>query len=123
MEDRPKKRVQRREVVYGCKIEGNEFIPIVVTGDFFELWGYKPKEVIGDPNWWAEHLHPEERDKVVEGLKEILVKGVHTHEYRFRHRDGSYRWVYDRLRLVRDAEGKPIEIVGSWLSITEFKGP
>lgn len=120
MNDRPK-RENRREVVYGCRVEDNKFIPIVVTGDLFELWGYKPEEVIGDAKWWAEHLHPDERDKVLEGFKEIFVNGVHTHEYRFRHKDGSYHWIYDRLRLVRDESGTPIEIIGSWLDVTEFK--
>ena len=120
MEERSK-RENRREVVYGCRIEGNEFIPTVVTGDFFELWGYNHEEVIGDPNWWAEHLHPDERDEILEGLKDVLVKGVYTHEYRFRHKDGSYRWVYDRVRLVRDEDDRPIEIIGSWIDITEFK--
>ena len=128
MEDRPKKtadrtskRTQRREVVYGCRIEGNELIPTVVTGDLFEMWGYRPEEVVGDHKWWVEHLHPEDRVEVLEGLKDVFTKGVHTHEYRFRHKDGSYRWIYDRLRLVRDEAGTPIEIVGSWLDITEFK--
>ena len=103
MEDRPKretKRDRRQEVVYGCRISDSELIPTVVTGDLFELWGYRPDEVIGDPKWWVERLHPEERVEVLEGVKDIFTKGVHTHEYRFRHKDGSYRWVYDRVRLV-----------------------
>ena len=42
-------------------------------------------------------------------------------EYRFRRRDGSYCWVNDTQRLVRNSDGKPLEIVGSWSDITARK--
>ena len=42
-------------------------------------------------------------------------------EYRFRHKDGAYRWVSDEQRLVRDEAGEPLEVVGSWSDITERK--
>jgi adenylate cyclase len=39
-------------------------------------------------------------------------------EYRFRQKDGGYRWVRDEQHLLRDAKGEPFEIVGSWIDIT-----
>jgi PAS domain-containing protein len=42
-------------------------------------------------------------------------------EYRFRRKDGSYCWVSDEQRLVRDINGKPSEVVGSWSNITARK--
>ena len=45
----------------------------------------------------------------------------YAHEYRFRHKDGAYRWVHDELQIIRDQAGQPVEIVGSWLDITERK--
>ena len=42
-------------------------------------------------------------------------------EYRFRKKDGSYCWVSDELRVVRDAAGEPIEVVGAWSDITARK--
>src|SRR4029077_3556406 len=35
-----------------------------------------------------------------------------------RGKDGAYRWVHDESRLLRDATGRPIEVVGSWGDIT-----
>ncbi|MEE9614016.1 MAG: PAS domain-containing protein [Thermodesulfobacteriota bacterium] len=109
-------------VVYSCKIEGEKFLPTFASENFKELWGYEPEEIIGNPEWWVSNLHPDERESVLAGVGSILKTGCHTHEYRFRHKDGNYRWVYDRLRLVRDESDRPVEIVGSWLDITEFKG-
>ena len=42
-------------------------------------------------------------------------------EYRIRRPDGTYFWVDDRQQIVRDAEGKPVEIVGSWTDVTARK--
>src|SRR6185295_12125803 len=39
----------------------------------------------------------------------------------FRHKDGAYRWVRDEQRVLRDREGKPAEIVGSWSDVTQRK--
>ena len=42
-------------------------------------------------------------------------------EYRIRREDGTYFWVNDQQHVVRDAEGEPVEIVGSWTDVTERK--
>ncbi len=51
-------------------------------------------------------------------FEEIRQYGV---EYRFLHQDGTYRWVYDQAKLVRDEAGKEVEIVGYWTDITQRK--
>jgi two-component system, cell cycle sensor histidine kinase and response regulator CckA len=40
-------------------------------------------------------------------------------EFRFRRPDGRYFWVRDERRLLRDANGRPTEVVGSWSDITQ----
>ena len=45
----------------------------------------------------------------------------HSVEYRFRRKDGTYCWVNDEWRLVRDESGRPLEVVGSWSDITARK--
>ena len=42
-------------------------------------------------------------------------------EYRFRRKDGSYCWVSDDLRVLRDAAGEPVEVVGAWSDVTARK--
>ena len=51
----------------------------------------------------------------------MVGNGGHSLEYRFRRKDGSYCWVNDDQHLVKDADGKPLEIVGSWSDITARK--
>jgi PAS domain S-box-containing protein len=52
----------------------------------------------------------------------VLADGRLTHIYRFRHADGSYRWIRDELRLACDESGKPAEIVGSFSDVTVERG-
>jgi len=84
--------------------------------------GYKDHEFIQDSRFWIEHVHPEDADRILTQLPRLFEQGYHAHEYRFRHKDGTYRWVRDEMRLIRDSEGNPVEIVGFWLDITERKG-
>ena len=44
-------------------------------------------------------------------ISTFFQNGVHVVEYRFRRKDGSYRWVNDEQHLIRGADGKPLEIV------------
>jgi signal transduction histidine kinase len=67
------------------------------------------------------HIHPEEVTCVLTGLCRLFEKGHYTHEYRFLHKNGAYRWVRDEMRLARDDTGRPSEIIGYWVDITEQK--
>ncbi|HMQ51841.1 MAG TPA: PAS domain S-box protein [Anaerolineae bacterium] len=42
-------------------------------------------------------------------------------EYRFRHKDGHYRWLHDQFIVVRDEEDRPVAWIGSVSDITERK--
>jgi PAS domain S-box-containing protein len=74
-------------------------------------------------DWWAEHVHPEDRQRVVSGLYAALDGGeAHwSDEYRFRRGDGSYMLVTDRGYVVRDAHGHALRMVGALQDITERK--
>lgn len=42
-------------------------------------------------------------------------------EYRFRHKDGVYRWFLDQFRVLRDGEGRLVARIGSISDITQMK--
>ena len=85
------------------------------------LTGYEPHEFVEEPGFWASHIHPDDAPAVFAELPSLFESGHHTHEYRFLHQDGTYRWMQDGLRLVRDAQGQPVEIAGYWIDISDRK--
>ncbi len=42
-------------------------------------------------------------------------------EFRFRHKDGSYRWILAQGKLTEDDQGRPCRLMGSHIDITDRK--
>jgi two-component system, cell cycle sensor histidine kinase and response regulator CckA len=97
------------------------FTPTYVSPNVGQLLGFEPEDFKRNPAFWAEHIHPEDRALVLQELPSLFRRGTHQHEYRMQTRDGGYRWVHGQLRLVRGARGRPVEIIGYWMDITERK--
>jgi PAS domain S-box-containing protein len=55
------------------------------------------------------------------GVGSAVQEGRHTVEYRFLKKDGTYCWVNDAQQLIRDPQGQPVEVVGSWSDVSERK--
>ena len=108
-------------VVYTCQISDQRFIPVSVSDNIKERFGYEKWEYLEQPDWWTVHLHPDDLKRVTAGFSLLFKQDRHIHEYRFQHKDGSYRWIHDELTLVRDRDNRPVAIVGAWLDITERK--
>lgn len=86
-----------------------------------QMMGYEPEQFTRNSDFWAENIHPDDRQQVFYELEQLLEHDTHGQEYRYRLSDGSYRWVHDEMRLIRDAAGNPVEIIGYWGDITSRK--
>jgi PAS domain S-box-containing protein len=103
--------------VHGGRIVGVSWI----SENLLELLGY-PAAAAYDPAWWLGNIHPDDLEPLVAHVEDqLFATGWAAHEFRFRHRDGHYRWTRGEVRLVRDADGRPLEAVGWWSDTTERK--
>jgi PAS domain S-box-containing protein len=82
--------------------------------------GYEVEEALA-PDWWIDCLHPDDKEAAVEKTSILMTQGHLVQEYRFRSKDGHYLWMQDEASLLREAGGRPTEIVGFWTNITERK--
>ncbi len=105
-------------IIYSTQA-GGEYNTTFISENVREVLGYEPQSFLEDPGFWIENLHPEDRDRAQEALGELDSRSTVTREYRFRHRNGSYRWMHDVARLTRDNSGRPMEMVGYWIDVTE----
>ena len=65
--------------------------------------------------------HPEDVPLVKQSIKDAASTGEGTMEYRFRQKQGGYRWLSDHFVVVRDREGRPRHLLGAIRDITDRK--
>jgi len=92
-----------------------------ISENISRLLGYTSQEVLSNHSFWYKHLHPDDRRRVVQEYRHQLETGEGVLEYRFRHSDGHYLWIYDSFRIKRSRTGTPVEVQGSWTDITTRK--
>ncbi len=85
------------------------------------LFGYPEEEIEFDREWWTQHVHLEDRERVCSGLFARVNgnKDFWSAEYRFRRADGSYANIFDRGYILRDRQGRGVRMIGSMMDITE----
>lgn len=89
------------------------------------MLGYEPDDVsIDGGDAWLELMHPDDREAFVatnnaheRGETEWLEA-----EFRLRHKEGHWVWILDRGKTIsRDAEGRPLRIIGTHTDISRNK--
>ncbi len=71
---------------------------------------------------WPQYLHPEDRDRVLKHWDEAVASGAsYQTEYRFRDRDGDYRWFLVRALPQHDERGRIVRWFGTCTEIEDQK--
>ena len=73
-------------------------------------------------NEWAERMHPEDQQWVVDFCVAQSKAGVdHEADYRALTKDGHYVWIRDVVHVIRDQQGEVEALIGFMFDITERK--
>lgn len=90
---------------------------------FQTLFGYKEGDFDQSIEAWTEMLHPEDRERVYDGISNFISTGdnIWSDEYRFRKKNGQYATVLDRGYVLKDERGHAYRMLGSMQDITERK--
>ena len=106
------------QVIYDCDVPTRH---IEWAGRVEDITGYTREEFdqLGIAGW-RERLHPEDRTRVEAKLDQAMQNKTPFHcEYRFRKKDGSYRYFEDNGSYLYDDAGQAIRMLGSMKDITE----
>ena len=101
--------------------QASDYTCTFVSENVSRIMGFSAWEMLEDKDFWTVRLHPEDAKRVFGEMGPLIEQGGGTIEYRFRHRDGHYIWIQDTFRVMRDEQGNPLEIVGSWADISGRK--
>ncbi|AWA30048.1 PAS domain-containing sensor histidine kinase [Flavobacterium magnum] len=108
------------DTIWDWKIQENEF---TWNKGIQGVYGYKRDEVGQNSKWWFDRIHPEDSIRMSVKLYAFLEQKTQKwqDEYRFKCRDGSYKYVLDRGFLVFNEKGTPIRMIGAMQDITKQK--
>jgi PAS domain S-box-containing protein len=86
------------------------------------LLGYTHEEWFSHPDFYVDHLHPHDRERVRSEQRAARETGTPLEiEYRFLAKDGSYVWLWDSYTVVADDSGTPWYTQGFALDVTGRK--
>lgn len=73
-------------------------------------------------SWWLRRIHPEDRDRVADKVKDATdnYRKSWEDEYRFKCADGSYKHVQDKGFVVYE-NGLPVKMIGSLQDVSPLK--
>lgn len=105
-------------ILYSLKFTNNKLSTIWISPNITSQLGYTQEEASTE-NWWINHLHPDDKNQVLQNFDLFLQTGVLEHEYRFQAKNGYYVWIQDKLKLNNVLNMQTIH--GSWNNISEKK--
>jgi len=99
---------------------------MVRTAGLEQMLGFQGAEISPVSRWWEELIHPDDRPtarpaRVARAANAASDVESISCEYRVRHKNGNYVWIWDHCMLVRDRSGVVTRVVGTVLDITERK--
>jgi PAS domain S-box-containing protein len=103
-------------ILYSSLAQGSHYQRIFFGTNLFTLLGYTSLDAI-ETDFWLNCIHPEDRASV----QLLSDRPIISQEYRFRHKDGTYRWLYDQQKVVYDDSGSPLEWIGYCVDISNHK--
>ncbi len=85
--------------------------------------GYQDYEISSAFHEWESRVHPDDLERFQESVHHYMEDPWPDYrlEFRFRHKNGSYRWILMHASLLSDGAGRPTHLLGSHLDITDRK--
>jgi PAS domain S-box-containing protein len=108
------------DIIWDWDLEANE---VYYSRNIEKSFGHTPGVNIGDMRFFAQHVHPDDRERVVLYPDPVKYGTMNywTEKYRFRKADGEYAFVLDKGVVIRDEKGIGIRMIGAMQDITELK--
>ncbi|AMO47186.1 PAS domain S-box-containing protein/diguanylate cyclase (GGDEF) domain-containing protein [Kosakonia oryzendophytica] len=97
---------------------------IIYNRRWGSMLGYQPKELSAHFDVWREHLHEDDRQRVLDAFYDHLHGKTPFYEalHRMQHKNGTVTWVLDRGRVTEwDANGSPLKVTGTHIDMTKEK--
>ena len=86
----------------------------------YRLWGFEPQDETVRHTFWAQHVHPDDVDRVTRAVADCVATGTFfSCEFRVIWPDQSVHHLSAYARLRFDAQGNAVQLVGANMDVTE----
>ena len=96
---------------------------VFVSLPWLAMLGYSESDFSDIKGLWESLLHPEDKPRAKQALNDCVEGRTKDYNlnFRLRHKDGSYRWIASKGKVISDKEGRTRRISGSHTDITESR--
>ncbi len=110
------------DYIYTVIIKDGEPTETIHGPGCVSVTGYTFEDYQKDPDLWYRMVHKKDKEKVLKQAQLALAgEEISPIEHRIIHRDGTIRWVKNKIVITKDENGKPIAYDGLINDITELK--
>ncbi len=104
------------------EMDAASFRFLFVSRQAERLLGYPLERWLAEPTFWQDHLHPDDRERVLAYFAEAIAeKRDYQVEYRMQAADGRTVWLRDIVSVVVEND-RPVKLRGIMVDITVQKG-
>jgi PAS domain S-box-containing protein len=111
-----------RDYIYTVIIKDGSVVETFHGPGCAAVTGYTSEDYKKDPQLWFRMVHPKDKEQVLEQAKRALAgEEFSSLEHRIIHRDGTVRWITNKIVVTKDIDGSPIAYDGLINDVTELK--
>lgn len=109
---------RKSSIIYCRSLTGKKHLTYI-SSNVKDLFGYSSTQFLDNPSFWVDCIHPDDSPRALNYFeKHYPQAGATPLEFRFKCKDGTYKWLRDETKLIIDDERKSTESLGSWVDIT-----
>ncbi len=103
------------------EVDVRTFAFTFVSAQAERILGYPIARWLDDPEFWSDHIHPDDRDQAVSFCLACTRERIdHRFEYRMLAADGRIVWLHDAVTVISEGD-EPVTLRGVMVDITEKK--
>lgn len=117
-------RVQEIGNIGGVDVDLLNNLPSERSPEYLRIHGLPPETRAETHADWLRRVHPDDRERAEQTMLKALQSAQPTYESEYRivrPSDGQVRWIYARLDIERNADGKAVRLVGVHIDVTQRK--
>ena len=105
--------------IWEWNIQSND---VWYSNRLMRMIGVDPDTTKADFNLWREHIHPDDKDRVLEALEQhVTQQKKYDVIYRGLSSSGEYQWIRTRGKTILDTDNQPLLMSGTLTNVHYLK--